>query len=231
VKRDPGAAPLGHSSADANGGTNGAVPPSPVSSLALSNDGKLLGCGRINGEVGIMWLDTLEWCGHAQAHFSQSSARVRGLAFDPTSRFLISGGDDNHFSVLNAERWASSRTKSSLNAPKPLPVLERVAAHRGWITSLSTCPDIRQRFLLTTSMDKTVRLWDYVNHRLMKPPPEVKRGGAEDRERAHVGEVMDAAWAPSSNAPFYVTVGSDAALALYTLTAEAKEKMVIGGVR
>jgi len=225
LKRDPVAGNFG----EANGGIangNGAIS-SPISSLALSNDGKLLGCGRVNGEVGIMWLDTLEWCGHVRAHFGQSSARVRGLTFDPDSRFLLSGGDDNNVSVLNAERW-TRRIKNS-NAPKPVPVLERIAGHRGWVTSLSTCPDPRQRFVLTTSMDRTVRLWDYTNHRLIKPPPEVKRGGAEDRERAHTAEVMDAAWAPTDGS-FYVTVGSDAQLVLYTLTAEAKEKMVIGSV-
>lgn len=59
--------------------------------------------------------------------------------------------------------------------------------------------------------------------------PEIKRGSAEDRERAHTGEVMDSAWAPSDGS-FYVTVGSDAMLALYTLTTEAKEKIVIDGV-
>jgi len=225
LKRDPATVGLGQSD-DAANGENGFALQSPISSLALSNDGKLLGCGRVNGEVGIMFLNTVDWCGHARAHFSQSSARVRGLTFDSESRYLLSGGDDNHLSVLNAELW-TRRTKS--NAPRSLPVLERVAGHRGWITSCTTCPDKRQRFLLTTSMDRTVRLWDYENCRLMKPPAEVKRGGAEDRERAHVGEVMDAAWAPSDGS-FYVTVGSDAILALYTLTAEAKEKMVISSV-
>lgn len=219
LKRDPDAV-----GADATtNGDHGGLLQSPISSLALSGDGKLLGCGRVNGEVGIMWLDSLEWCGHVQAHFSQSSARVRGLTFDRTSHYLLSGGDDNHLSALNAELW-TRRTKS--NAPKPLPALERIAGHRGWITSCSTCPHERQRFLLTTSMDRTVRLWDYANSRLMKLPAEVKRGAAEDRERAHVGEVMDAAWAPSDGR-FYVTVGSDALLALYTLTAEAREKMAL----
>merc|ERR1719199_1503323 len=97
-------------------GDNGGELQSPISSLALSNDGKLLGCGRVNGEVGVMFLDTLEWCGSVRAHFSQSSARVRGLSFDPASRFLLSGGDDHHIAVMNIERWARPIKGS---APKP----------------------------------------------------------------------------------------------------------------
>jgi hypothetical protein len=62
----------------------------------------------------------------------------------------------------------------------------------------------------------------------MKPPPEVKRGSAEDREHAHTGEVMEGAWAPKK-AGFYVTVGADAQLAMYTLTAATKEKLAIRG--
>jgi len=221
LKRDPAVA--GPNISAAAHGENGGVIQSPISSLALSNDGKLLGCGRVNGEVGVMFLDNLEWCGHVRAHFSQSSARVRGLAFDPSSRFLLSGGDDHHLGVLNIEHWARPIKGS---APKQPPVLERLAGHRGWVTSLSACPDPRQRFMLSTSMDRTVRLWDYSHHTMMKLPAEVKRSGAEDRERAHTSEVMDAAWAPGDGS-FYVTVGSDALMALYTLTADAKEKMAI----
>jgi WD40 repeat protein len=189
--------------------------PSPVYSLAVSLDGHLLGCGRGSGSVSAMKLDTKEWIGDVTAHLSESRAPVRALAFDSASRVLLSGGDDNHICLLDALLWARRRQEGIERQPQ----LERYSAHRGWVTSVSSCPDPARNVVVTTSWDATVKLWDYRTHRLLRSYKE------------HADSVFASAFAPRDGS-FFTTVGADATIAVYVArhgagmpaSAEAKDE-------
>merc|ERR1712157_164307 len=171
---------------------------SPVYSIAVSSDGALVGCGRGSGDIAIMRAQGQEWIGNANAHLGVADVPVRGLAFDAASRLLLSGGDDNHVALLDAAAMARRRPDSALRNTH----LERFSAHRGWVTSVSTCPDPRKRVLVTTSWDATVKLWDYSTHILLRTYKE------------HTDSVFASAFAPDGQ--FFATVGVDANIALYT---------------
>lgn len=187
-------------------GEGGAKTASPVHSLAVSGDGKLLGCGRGTGDISIMRVTGHEWVGDILAHQGETLAPVRALAFDSASRLLLSGGDDNHVCCLNAAAWAKHR--SHLDTTVRSPQLERFSAHRAWVTSVSTCPDPVRRVLVTTSADATVKLWDYGTQELLC------------NYKDHVNGVCASAFAPVDGR-FFVTAGADALLALYTLKDKA----------
>jgi len=180
-------------------------PPSPVFSLCCSSDCLLLGCGRASGDVSVMRLDNQQWVRDVTAHQSQKAASVRAMAFDATSRLLLSGGDDHHVCILDADNWARPRANSE---ERRCPQQERFSAHRGWVTSLSTCPAPAHRVAITTSWDATVKLWDFATHALLQTYKE------------HTDSVFASAFAPGDGR-FFVTAGADAQLSLYTMKSEA----------
>lgn len=169
----------------------------PVYSLAVSPDGSLLGCGGASGKVSVMRLDGQEWAGDVSAHSSERAGPVRAMAFDAQSRLLLSGGDDNHVCLFDAHVWARRRSHGARRCSQ----LERFSAHRGWVTSVSTCPDPAQRAVVTTSWDATVKLWDYCTHTLLQAYKD------------HTDGVFASAFSPDGR--FFVSAGVDAMLALY----------------
>jgi len=177
---------------------------SPLFSLATSADDSLLGVGRGSGALSVMRLDNLQWVGDVQAHHAETSAPVRALAFDATSRLLLSGGDDNHLCLLDAASMARHPRPGQVARS---PQLERFSAHRGWVTSVSACPDRARRVAVSTSWDGTVKLWDYVTHRALCTYKE------------HTESVFASSFAPDGR--FFVTGGVDAALCLYVAKQEA----------
>lgn len=170
----------------------------PIFSLAVSPDGSLLGCGRSSGTISIMRLDGLEWARHLRAHTGERNAPVRGLAFDSQSRILASGGDDHHVCICSMRKL--SRQQEKVKGRQPM---ERIAAHRGWVSSVSFCPDPARRAIVTTSWDHTVKLWDYKTHALLQTYTE------------HSESVYTSAFAPKGGR-FFVSAGQDALLVLYT---------------
>eukprot|EP00747_Dinoflagellata_sp_TGD_P168434 gnl/TRDRNA2_/TRDRNA2_194802_c0_seq1.p1 gnl/TRDRNA2_/TRDRNA2_194802_c0~~gnl/TRDRNA2_/TRDRNA2_194802_c0_seq1.p1 ORF type:complete len:398 (+),score=63.96 gnl/TRDRNA2_/TRDRNA2_194802_c0_seq1:53-1195(+) len=174
---------------------------SPVYSIAVSNDGNYIGCGRGTGEVGVLRLEDLEWTTEVKAHRSEDSvAPVRGLAFETASRQLLSGGDDYHVCILASSAWLS-------DAAQAWHGIERFPAHRGWVTSVDVCPEPTRRIAVTTSWDSTVKLWDIGSRMLLRTYKE------------HADSVCAAAFAPAgTSSHFFVTVGADAALNLYAVT-------------
>jgi len=210
TKRQKDGSAAGRHSKRSHGGAQesagGAKAASPVYSLAVSDDGRLLGCGRCSGDVSVMRVAGRDWAGDVRAHYGEgSSIPVRALAFDPHSKLLLSGGDDHHVGLLDARGWA--RPRADGEAAARMPQLERFSAHRGWVTSVNFCPDTTHRLALTTSWDATVKLWDYSTHGLLHTYKE------------HKDSVFGAAFQPSGAAgiggKFFVTVGADALIALY----------------
>lgn len=182
---------------------------SPIFSLAVSPNGALLGCGRGSGIISVMRLETQEWAGDVHAHSGDRGACVRALTFDAQSRLILSGGDDSHVALFDAETWVRRRNHGVRRCSQ----LERFSTHKGWITSVSTCPDPTRRVLVTTSWDATVKLWDYSTHALLHTYKD------------HSDSVFDSAFEPHGGR-FFVSVGVDACLALYVAkhsTPAAKE--------
>jgi len=170
---------------------------SPLYSLATSADGSLLGCGRGSGAVSVMRLEDLQWVGDVQAHHSETASPVRACAFDAASKLLLSGGDDHHMCVLDAATMARRRSGQSARSPQ----VERFSAHRGWVTSVSCCPDPARRVAVSTSWDGTVKLWDYCTQQSLCTYKE------------HADSVFASAFAPDGR--FFVTAGVDAGIAMY----------------
>eukprot|EP00442_Polarella_glacialis_P036794 CAMPEP_0115154956 /NCGR_PEP_ID=MMETSP0227-20121206/67604_1 /TAXON_ID=89957 /ORGANISM="Polarella glacialis, Strain CCMP 1383" /LENGTH=380 /DNA_ID=CAMNT_0002565933 /DNA_START=112 /DNA_END=1255 /DNA_ORIENTATION=- len=177
---------------------------SPIYSLAASRDGRLLGCGRASGGISVLRLETREWVGDVQAHLADSSAPVRALSFDHGSRLLLSGGDDSHVCMVDAAGWARQSSAASRGRPQ----LERFPAHKGWVTSVSACPDPLRPVVVTTSSDAGVKLWDYRTRSLICSYQD------------HTDCVFASAFAPVDGR-FFVTAGADAMLGLYVAKHDA----------
>lgn len=187
-------------------------PSSPVYSLDISPDGRLLGCGRGSGDVSLMKLPT----GGEQPHFlsdvnshrgetsasrpAEGAMPVRGLCFDPASRLLLSGGDDNHVCVFDAAAWARPRAQDETRWPQ----LERFAAHRGWVSFTGVCPDPRQRTVVSASWDGTVKIWDYSTHAVLRTYKE------------HKDCVLAGAMSSLDGGKLFVTAGADAQLCVFS---------------
>jgi len=169
----------------------------PVYSLCVSPDGALLGCGRASGAISVMRLEHQEFTSDVVAHTGDGTVAVRACSFDSQSRLILSGGDDQHVALFDAAVWA--RRKEIRRHSQ----LEKFSAHRSWVTSVSACPDPHQRVAVTTSWDGTVKLWDYTTHRLL------------NTYKDHTDSVFDSAFAPLDG-KFFVTVGVDAQLVMYT---------------
>lgn len=186
-----------------------------IYSLALSADGRLLGCGRGSGEVSIMRLEDQQWVGSVSAHQAEAASPVRALSFDAASRLLLSGGDDSHVCLLDAAALARRRQgAASLGAGVPGAKLERFSAHRSWVTSMSVCPEHSRRVVVTTSWDSTVKLWDYRTQRLLRTYSE------------HSDSVFATAFQPDDG-HFFVSAGADAQVALYVVKEPANEAALV----
>lgn len=202
-KMQPGAGNNSNSNGNANaqhGLDRLAKPPSPIYSLAVSPDGNLLGCGRGSGAISVMRLDGQEWASDVGAHTTsdKASVAVRALSFDTDSRLVMSGGDDHHMCLFDAASWVRRRSLEARRHSQ----LERFSAHRGWVTSVSACPDPSRRVVVTTSWDGSVKLWDYCTHSLLHTYKD------------HTDSVFGSAFAPSDGR-FFVSVGVDAQIVMY----------------
>lgn len=172
---------------------------SPVYSLAISGDGRLLGAGRGSGDLAVMRLETRQWCGGVSAHRGEKPTPVRGVVFDASSKLLLSGGDDNHLCMLDAASWA----RRPVAGESRWPMVERLPAHRGWVSSVSVCPDPKQHVVVTTSWDKTVKLWDHRSNKMLRSYTE------------HSDAVTCSAFAAVDGGRFFATAGADAQLVVY----------------
>lgn len=175
---------------------------SPIYSLAVSSDGNFLGVGRASGAISVF--QKLELMGNIDAHIGEEVVPVRALCFDQSSKLLLSGGDDHHVCLLDAAGWG----QQGLGRGPKRPQIERFSAHTSWVTAVRACPDPLRPVLVSTGWDKEVKLWDYRTHELLQSFSQ------------HTDCVLDAAFAPS-NGRYFVTVGADAVIALYTSKHEA----------
>mmetsp|Transcript_61299 Transcript_61299/g.145958 ORF Transcript_61299/g.145958 Transcript_61299/m.145958 type:complete len:390 (+) Transcript_61299:91-1260(+) len=194
-----------------------------VFNFGVSPDGSWIGCGRGSGIVSLFEVAHSKWTGDIRTHVGQAdtqsscwrkapgkkgaveSTAVRAVCFDATSSFLASGGDDGKIAVIDIREASGS---SSSSAGPRAKFVHSAAAHAKQVSSMAMCPcrtaeahDI-QSMLVSTDLGGTVKLWDIHHQTPFQSFQE------------HSLAALASAFAP--NGKFFVTVGADAALALFT---------------
>jgi WD40 repeat protein len=121
---------------------------SSIRTIAINQRLGDLALGLSDNTIRVLDLNSLEPKYLVHAH----KLSVFSLAYDPISNNLISGSRDAHLKC-----W------SSVNQYK---LQESVVAHMYAINAVSISP--ANDFFLTCSMDKTIKVWDLQNFRLLK---------------------------------------------------------------
>jgi WD40 repeat protein len=114
-------------------------PSDPVTSVALSPDGKHIASGSYDNTVRVWDAQTGEELAVLEGH----SNWVRSVAFSPNGAHIVSGSDDETVRVWNAQTG------------KELAVLE---GHSKGVLSVGLSPD--GVHIVSGSSDNTVRVWD-----------------------------------------------------------------------
>mmetsp|Transcript_69870 Transcript_69870/g.130552 ORF Transcript_69870/g.130552 Transcript_69870/m.130552 type:complete len:376 (-) Transcript_69870:37-1164(-) len=198
---------------------------STVFSLDASLDGQWIACGRGSGTLSLFESEYRRWAGDFQAHMGQAplshtlghpsnpsgNTPVRALSFDPTSSYLISGGDDGKVCVLDIRHATTNGKSMSSSVPSGMKVraTRRFVAHKHCIASLATCRHQHtdtsgnlQSLVVTTDLAGVVKLWDIQRQEPLKVYHD------------HTGAVLASSFAMDGS--FFVTAGADSALALYS---------------
>ena len=102
---------------------------------------------------------------------------VDAVAFSPDGKFLASGCHDGLLRVFDTEKWAAVNALPAHTTPAP------PAA----IYSVTWTPDSKQ--ILTTSFDKSMKLWDVTGGKLAK---EFKGFAEKSNEKGHQDQVFTA---------------------------------------
>lgn len=108
---------------------------------------------------------------------------VFSLAFSSDAQYLLSGGRDAMLKIWRFEQeWV---------------LVEKIAAHNLHVHSISVQKN--GTLFLTTSMDKTIKIWDLEGFKLLKVIDKIRHQG-------HVGSVNKIAWVSESD---FVSVSDD----------------------
>jgi WD40 repeat protein len=110
-----------------------------VLSIAYSPDGDLVVTGHAAGDVALRRSDTFQVARRSEAAFGDG---ITAVAFTPDGGTVLAGG------LTGTVRVFDAATLESLFAP--------LDGHRGVVSGVAA----NDRFILTTSDDGTVRMWD-----------------------------------------------------------------------
>jgi WD40 repeat protein len=121
-----------------------------VRCLQLMNEEKLLAAGTGDGLIFIFEFPELKLIDKIEAH--QAGFSVNTLAFLPGKQILISGGRDAHINIFSSE---DSFQK-----------LDCIPGHNYSVYSIAFSLDKKR--MATASRDKTIKIWDTENFRVLK---------------------------------------------------------------
>ena len=161
---------------------------SPVLSVALSPDGRLLASGSSDGNIKVWDTKT----GQERRSFRAHAVRVWGLSFSPDGKWLASSGGDKDAKLWDTETWKEVHTFDS-SAPSIYDVVFSPDGRRLALGGLERTLQVwdaefgRQEFrleghtkavhcvafsrdgkrLASASMDHTVKVWDLTSGQLI----------------------------------------------------------------
>ena len=119
------------------------------------------------------------------------------VKYSPDGNYLMSGGRDAHLKVLAIEREFE-------------PVLEQ-AAH--WFTINHIAFHPKGHLFATASRDKTIKIWDAENFKLLKVIDTIKNGG-------HINSVNKLYWSNYNN--YLLSCSDDQSIIIWEILSEVK---------
>jgi WD repeat-containing protein 61 len=170
--------------------SGGGMQSGAVQCLSVSPKGTYVTFGTERGSVGLANLAEGVLCGLVPVH----KRPVRSVGFSRDTRKVFAGCDDGYVSVLNPKVLESQTDEKETAALQHF-----VSVHTSWVTGVAPHPASANHFL-TTSKDKTVRLWNLANKELV-------------REWTHASSAWCVAYAPTGK--FFAVGNGDNSLAVY----------------
>lgn len=161
-----------------------------IQSLSVSPGGGYVSFGTERGVNGLVRVATNELLGSVGMH----RMPIRAVAFSRDSRRVIAGCDDGHVSVLNPKVLEDAEKQNKNKA-----VVNLFSVHNNWVTGLAFHPGSPNTFI-TTSRDKTVRLWALDKKKLL-------------REWKHKTSTWCVSYSPTGD--FFAVGGGDNSLSVY----------------
>jgi WD40 repeat protein len=150
-----------------------------INSIALSPDGKLIGCGGDDHVVRVYGRESKKLLHEFKGH----EGWVRAVAFSPDSRYLVSGGDCSRLYVWDVQqgqavksievapgrvrcicfcgeqRFATGDTCNTIRlwSFPEAKLVQKLVGHTGTIITLGYLP--QSETLVSASYDTTIRMW------------------------------------------------------------------------
>ncbi|MEM1215245.1 MAG: WD40 repeat domain-containing protein, partial [Bacteroidota bacterium] len=158
--------------------------------VAFSEARNELAIGSSDDTISLLAADTWairqRWTAHDNSVFC--------LRYHPQkTAILLSGGRD-----AQLKAWDLS--------PTPPTLVNGQSAH--WYTLNDLCFSPDRRYLLTASRDKTIRIWDATNYRLLRTLNAARDGG-------HINSVNRLLWLPNTN--YFASAGDDRSIIIWQL--------------
>jgi WD40 repeat protein len=120
---------------------------SPVLSVAIREDGRLLAAGDRTGAITLF-----DVAGGVRRRWPAGQSSVTSLAFGPDRRTLISGGRNGAISIWDTRDWTR----------------RQLVGHTGSVVALALSRD--RRLLASGGFDNSVMVWDLDRRRRVGPP-------------------------------------------------------------
>jgi WD40 repeat protein len=187
--------------------------------IALSHDGRRLACGTATNIV--IWTvdgSRPEVLLQDTADLFPTNQPLRNLRMQRRDHMLAFSRDDKQIvgvrntlssrGVFVLSVWNAETGEEAAVMPSDAEHIE----HSGTITGLGFSPD--GRTLASSSMDHSIRLWDFANHL------------AKDDIQGHLSEVLAVAYSPDGK--FIASASKDGEIKIWPSVRQAREDVVVG---